>query len=103
MFRPPGGRPDREGIVEDRGVGEAAHGEIVEPFDGAGMDLAVGLVVDLEFVGVTSGWAMLQDGGRAGRRARRTPMRNFARTSMQTSGSALGSGESGRPSAPDFS
>lgn len=39
---------DRESVVENRGVGEAAHGEVVQPLHGARVGLAAGFVVDLE-------------------------------------------------------
>ena len=39
---------DGQGVVENRGVGEVPHGKVVQPLEGAGVALAVGLVVDLE-------------------------------------------------------
>ena len=57
---------DGESVVENRGVGEVPHGEVVQPLEGAGMALAVGFVVDLEFAEEHGLRGMVQDGGRAG-------------------------------------
>ena len=39
---------DRESVVENRGIGEAAHGKVVQPLHGARVGLAAGYVIDLE-------------------------------------------------------
>lgn len=41
-----------KGVVEVGGVGEIAHGELIEPFERAGAALTADEDVDLEFLGV---------------------------------------------------
>jgi hypothetical protein len=41
-----------QGVVEIGGVGEIAHGELIEPFEGTGAALAVDEYLDLKFLGV---------------------------------------------------
>lgn len=42
---------DREGVVKDRVVGEAAHGEVIEPVDGRGGEGSGVVVLDANFAG----------------------------------------------------
>ena len=42
---------DGERVVEDGIVGEVAHGEVVEPFEGTGLAFAVVFEVDVNFAG----------------------------------------------------